>query len=620
MLDDNRTGDDAVSLSSVPSGGRKSQTSLPRDPDLIARIMDTIPMGIIVFDRDGRITFSNARVQEVAELIGISSLLGCAYNDPLWQLMTRDGDPLSEADLPFARVVRSGQPVSDVLFAIDLPGGQRSYLSSSAAPLLDPSGEIDGVIVTTQTVTTRVQAEEQLRESEKKYRHLLEALQEGIWVIDEDARTTLVNPRMADMLGYTVDEMVGRHLSSFMDEESIDICEQNLERRKQGIYEQHDFEFLRKDGSRLYASMGTSPIFDDDGNYAGAIAGVQDITERVMAAQKVRESEERYRDLVEKVSDVIYVLDTEGIITYVSPAIEPLLGFEPDQITGRPFSQLILPQDLDQAVVSFERLLSGRELPPSEYRIVSGSGEVRWIRLSSQPIIDEDRVMGVRGVLTDVSERVKAEEQREEAAAEAERERIARDLHDAVTQSLFSVSAIAEALPSVWERDAVAARRGLQELRQLTRGALAEMRGLLLELRPSALVEQSLDLLLHQLTEAMTSRTRTPVTTQITGDCSLPADVRIALYRIAQEALNNVTKHARASRASLVLDCQPDCARMRVSDDGRGFDLAQVAPGRLGMDIMHERAEAIGAQLRIESQPHHGTSVLVEWQAIEEGE
>jgi PAS domain S-box-containing protein len=620
MFDANQVVVGAVVVARDLTERRLVEEALQRERDLVARIMDTSPVGISVFDRAGQITFANARVQRVAELLGMPDLVGCAYNHPAWRLMTPDGDPLPDESLPFARVVNSGQPVADVLYAVDLSGGQRFYLSSSAAPLLDRSGQIDGVIVTSEDVTARVQAEARLRESEKRYRQLLEALQEGIWMIDSDACTTFVNPHMAEMLGYSVEEIVGRHLFSFMDEQSIEICKRNLERRQQGIREQHDFEFLRKDGSRFYASMETSPIYDEQGNYAGSLAGVQDITDRVRATEKLRASEERYRDLVEKVSDVIYAFDPGGVIAYVSPAIEPLLGYNPERVTGQPFSQFVLPEDLERAAANFQQLASGRRPGPNEYRVVAASGEVRWIRMSSQPIFDGDQVIEIRGVLTDISERVRADGQREEAAAAAERDRLARDLHDAVTQSLFSVSAIAEALPSVWERDQAAARRGLEELRQLTQGTLAEMRALLLELRPAALTEQRLDVLLHQLSEAMTGRTRVPVTTQVTGACSLPTEVRIALYRITQEALNNIVKHARASRAAAHLDCRPGHARLRISDDGRGFDPEAIPPGRLGMSIMRERAQAIGALFRIESQPGQGTSILVDWQGMQGGE
>jgi signal transduction histidine kinase len=202
----------------------------------------------------------------------------------------------------------------------------------------------------------------------------------------------------------------------------------------------------------------------------------------------------------------------------------------------------------------------------------------------------------------------------EETAITAERHRLARDLHDAVTQTLFSASLIAEILPRVWERHPDEARRHLGELHELIRGALAEMRTLLLELRPSALTEAKFGALLRQLTEAMTGRTRIPVSLAVEGNHSLPPDVQIALYRITQEALNNISKHAEANQVVVNLRCQPEWVELGISDDGRGFDPSSVPPDHLGLGIMHERARKVGATLTIESQPGQGTQVLVTWQ------
>jgi len=148
-------------------------------------------------------------------------------------------------------------------------------------------------------------------------------------------------------------------------------------------------------------------------------------------------------------------------------------------------------------------------------------------------------------------------EQAQELAAVKERQRLARDLHDAVTQTLFSASLIAEVLPRLWERHPEEGRRRLEELRQLTRGALAEMRALLLELRPAALTETGLGDLLRQLAEAITGRARVPITVTVEGQRPLPPDVQVAFYRIAQEALNNVAKHASASQVTVSLRCLP---------------------------------------------------------------
>jgi signal transduction histidine kinase/ligand-binding sensor domain-containing protein len=211
--------------------------------------------------------------------------------------------------------------------------------------------------------------------------------------------------------------------------------------------------------------------------------------------------------------------------------------------------------------------------------------------------------------------------QASELAATQERNRLARELHDAVTQTLFSASLIAEALPALYERDPEKGRQRLAKLRQMSRGALAEMRALLLELRPTALVETSLGDLLRQLGEAAIGREGIPVDVGIEGQSPLPAEVHIALYRIAQEAMNNILKHARASQVKMVMRYLTDQSGMleaielSVEDDGRGFNTQELAPERLGLAIMRERAQSIGATLEIESQPGKGTQIFVRWNA-----
>ncbi|UCC59972.1 MAG: GAF domain-containing sensor histidine kinase, partial [Dehalococcoidia bacterium] len=204
-------------------------------------------------------------------------------------------------------------------------------------------------------------------------------------------------------------------------------------------------------------------------------------------------------------------------------------------------------------------------------------------------------------------------EQAGEVATVEERQRLARDLHDAVTQTLFSASLIAEVLPRIWENNPDDGQRRLEEMRQLTRGALAEMRMLLLELRPAALIEVGLGDLLRQLTEAVTARSRIPITLAVEGQGTLPPDVQVTLYRIAQESVNNIVKHARASKATVSLHYQPEQVQLLISDDGVGFDPEGVSPEHLGLGIMRERAETIGATLSTQSQVGHGTQIVVVW-------
>ena len=216
-------------------------------------------------------------------------------------------------------------------------------------------------------------------------------------------------------------------------------------------------------------------------------------------------------------------------------------------------------------------------------------------------------------------QRIERTQKAREEAALAERSRLARELHDAVSQTLFSASLIADVLPRLWDRDPDIAHERLHELRELTRGALGEMRTLLVELRPAALVKADLTELITQLADAVVGRARLPVEVTFEGNISPPVDVKIALYRIVQEALNNVVKHARASEATLSLRADTDGTTiLRISDDGRGFDLEQVPAGSFGLGIMEERATAIGADLSIESHLGTGTVVTVTWQGSDQ--
>ncbi len=203
--------------------------------------------------------------------------------------------------------------------------------------------------------------------------------------------------------------------------------------------------------------------------------------------------------------------------------------------------------------------------------------------------------------------------QAEQTAVAAERSRLARELHDAVTQTLFSASLIAEVLPRLWQRDQAEAFRRLADLRELTRGALAEMRMLLLELRPATLTEVELGDLIRQLGEAMMGRARIPIRTEIEGQGRLRPDVQIAFYRIAQETLNNIFKHAAAHEVHLRLVNHGDQLELRIEDDGRGFDPSGVTAEHLGLRIMRERAESVGASFDLQSEPGEGTRLDVRW-------
>jgi PAS domain S-box-containing protein len=344
------------------------------------------------------------------------------------------------------------------------------------------------------------------------------------------------------------------------------------------------------------------------GRFAAVIV-VEDITQHRIMSLALGDAQAQIRTLFESTPLGIGLTTLEGDILAANQAMLRTTGYSETEMMQLNVSELY--QDPEQRAVVLERLQASDAVRNFGVKLLRKDGTPYNASLNVSRLTRSDRDV-LLAVIEDVTEQVEATEQ---AAVAAERNRIAGDLHDSVTQALYTASIIAESLPGVWERHPEEARRTLAELRSLTQGALAEMRTMLLELHPDALAGRTLGELLRQLTDAMSARTSLPITTTVSGAYPIPSEAKVAFYRIAQEALNNISKHARANRAWLNVHYHPDGATLRIGDDGRGFDPEAAQPHRLGLSIIRERAQAIGATLTIKSQPDQGTEITVEWHA-----
>lgn len=208
--------------------------------------------------------------------------------------------------------------------------------------------------------------------------------------------------------------------------------------------------------------------------------------------------------------------------------------------------------------------------------------------------------------------------QSQELAAFEERQRLARELHDSVSQTLFTSSAMAESALRRWDKDLRRSHELLEEVHHLTITALSQMRILLLELRPESLIKVSLQQLFTQYLEPIQSRRGFKLEMQIDDGPPLPPNVQIAVYRITQETLNNIEKHARATMVNVIVHDYSDRLELIIRDNGTGFDINQVSATSLGLEIMYERAASIDGSLHIESQVGEGTQVTLIWHKQQE--
>ena len=377
---------------------------------------------------------------------------------------------------------------------------------------------------------------------------------------------------------------------------------------------------------------------------------------------ELQESEARFRALFENSAVGIGLMGLDRVLLDMNPAACRMFGLSREELIGKTPIPFTHPDDQAESNQKYQDLLAGKiDHYVSERRYIRNNGEVFCAQISISMVRHADGSPNyIVGLLADITPQKEAQAQLAEQEADylrmlqlrvsertheleeinnrlqgeieqrkkveaalankaadeaviAERTRLARDLHDAVTQTLFSASLIAEVLPDLWEMDVSEAKKTTEELRQLTRGALAEMRTLLLELRPAALTQTRLPDLIKQLCEALIGRSRLPIQLRIDGDGDLPPDVQIAFYRIAQESLNNVIKYARATEISVDLSVSSASVHYIITDNGVGFDASQVKPTSLGMRIMRERAEGVCAELSVQSTPGAGTVVEAFW-------
>jgi len=254
-----------------------------------------------------------------------------------------------------------------------------------------PWGEKKIIIATFRDITERKQLEEALRESESKYRRLIELAREGIMVIDTHGRIGFVNPRMAGMIGYTADEMIGKKFFRLMDEKSASLCEYNVEKWKGLLREGRDFEFIHKEGMSIYTGISTSDITDLEGNYIGTLAVVSDITEE----RKIEKQKEKYRLNLEaifrSVQDGIVTVDKNLVVTEINRTAGKICGFNRNSI-GKPLNALGCEGKCLAGVL--ETLKT--EEPVKLYRIKCEPPDMpaRLISLTTSPLLDKDCVAG----------------------------------------------------------------------------------------------------------------------------------------------------------------------------------------------------------------------------------
>jgi PAS domain S-box-containing protein len=475
-------------------------------------------------------------------------------------------------------------------------------------------------------VADRNRAETALRQAEKKYRAMFEHAVEGIFQSTPDGRILSANPALARMLGYaSPDELIAA---------ITDIAQQlhvNPQRRaefrrlleERGLVQGFEMQIRRQDGSMLWVSASARAVYDARGTLGYYEGIMEDITARKQAEDGFR----KFAHVVEQSADTVIITDPDGVIEYVNTAFEQLTGYTREEAIGKNPGIVKSGEHDNQFYEQLWRTLRSRGVFRAVFTNRKKDGELFFEAETITPIIGaQGDIAHFVSVGRDITERVQAEEQlrrsrgqlralaaRLQSVREEERARIAREVHDELGQVLtglkFDLASLARALPA----DSKALRERTRGMLSLVDSTIQTVHRIFTELRPSVLDELGLVAAIEWQGQEFQRRTgiECQISTELT-DLSLDGETSTAFFRICQESLTNVARHAEATRVTVRLSAEGDHLMLSVEDNGRGItEQERTRATSLGLLSMQERALLLGGQLTIEGRPGAGTTVTV---------
>ena len=518
----------------------------------------------------------------------------------------------------FQAAVQGGEKSCTYEYRFRRRDGSYATIFDRAYIVRDELGNAIRAIVAMTDISERKEAEEALRESEERYRDLVENSRELICTHDLSGLLLSANPAAAAALGYELNEYVGKKTIH-------DILLPEV---------RHQFDEymarLRKDGATsgimlVKTKSGETRIWEyynslrTEGVTAPVVRGMaRDITEELRARKALRQSEERYRELFENSRDAIYLHDMSGRYLSVNRAAEELSGYSRDEILGKNFAEFVSAEFIPDIQENFVKKLGTEGATMYEIEIIRKNGERVPVEVSSRMLYKEGVPVAVQGTLRDISERKKTQailreySRRLVEAQEMERKKIARELHDDIGQIL---TAVRISLQSMQRTCQIADSPRIDDNIVVIDEALGRVRELSLELRPALLDDLGLAVALRWYLKRYCERTaiQGEVDSNFDDDMRLPRELETACFRISQEALTNVARHAEASQVRISLERTEHEFRLSISDDGKGFDaaamLASASAESFGLHGIEERALGVGGRVEIQSRPGHGTQL-----------
>ena len=488
-------------------------------------------------------------------------------------------------------------------------------------------------IVLAHDVTARVKTEDALKESEEKYRRIVENANEGILLIDDRQMITFINPKLADIVGYLPEELEGRSVVDFLFEEDWLLAQSYIKENMEGSKAEFRFRLKHRDGSERWVSVNAVPVFDEPGHYTGGLALITDITEQKKTESEHHRLNELLHSLINYSPLGIIILDEDGNTELWNPACEKLFNWSSKEVEGKPLP-IVPPDKADEHLGLRNTIMSGESFTDREVIRLRKDGKKIHLSISAAPLFNSGhKPIGISSFLIDVSEKKKSEREREKlfkqitaarnrlkilssrliSVQETEKRNISRELHDEIGQMLTAIKIDAQRIkldPGSPDTASI-----INDCTKLVESTISVVRNLSLELRPAIIDDLGLAASLRWYLDRFRQRTGIMVKTEFEKISEpLPPECAITLFRICQEALTNIARHAGAGYVKVSLKQNKNSIVLMIEDDGSGFDaqkaLREAAGGKsMGLISMQERTELLGGKFSIKSTKGSGTVI-----------
>jgi two-component system sensor histidine kinase UhpB len=588
--------------------------------DPFRRLVDASPDGILLVEK-GRVTFANPSALDLIGAQTAEELVGRSLST----LITDDGQQNLRHALGR---LHAGEASVTELSLRRLDGTLRDVSVAIARQADADDGTIQFAL---RDVTEQKRAERRLRESEERLTLAVAGALEGVWDWNLETNAVVYSPRWTEMLGYTPEE-IEPNLSAWErlvhpdDISRADRANESVARGERTTYEA-EFRLRHKDGHYVHVLSRGFPVRREPGGPVVRIVGTHlDMSELRRTEAALRENEERLKLAFAGAQEGVWDWNLETNAVVYSSRWKEMLGYADDEIEPNvgAWERLLHPDDRDKAGRLNETVKAGADTYEGEFRLLHKDGHYVEVLSRGYPVrrVPGGPIVRIVGTHFDLTERKRAEAERARReflarlvfAQEDERRRIAREMHDQFGEQLTALALRIRLLKdAAGDRPDLGAHIG--SIETIAQRIDHDVEQLVWQLRPTALDDLGLRAALGNYVQDWSARVGIDAQLHTSGlmDDRLPADVETALYRIAQEALTNVAKHAAASSVEVILERRADSVLLIVEDDGVGFDPAsrETATDGFGLVGMRERAALVGATLEIESSSGNGTAILV---------